>query len=237
VFNLCGYIDHSTYGDHGRDVFDVHFVGLMNLLDQVKGPSLKCFLQVGSSDEYGGAQSPQIETIREAAISPYSAAKVACTHLIQSLFKSESFPGVVVRPFLVYGPGQGMSRFVPQVISGCMNDVAFPVTEGKQLRDFCYVEDVVEGMLIAAVTPKALGEVINVASGVPISIRNVIELIISNTGKGTADWGSVKYRPGENMKLYADIGKAKKILKWQAKTSLKEGLMKTVNYYKSLQGY
>jgi len=234
VFNLCGYIDHSTYSENGRDVLDVHFVGLMNLLEQFSCSNLKGFIHVGSSDEYGGSPSPQNESMREAAISPYSAAKVAGTHLIQALAKSESFPGVIIRPFLTYGPGQGMSRFIPQVISGCLNDSTFPVSEGEQLRDFCYVEDVVEGMLLAATTQAALGEVVNIASGTPITVRNIIETVMEITGRGKPIWGAVEYRTGENMKLYADISKVKKLLNWRPKTSLYEGLVKTIKYYEGI---
>jgi len=237
VFNLGGYIEHSPYSEHGRDVMDVHYVGLLNLLGQINSSKLKCFVHIGSSDEYGGAPSPQNEALREAAISPYSAAKVAGTHLIQALARSEGFPGVVVRPFLTYGPGQDISRFIPQVISGCLNNTSFPVSEGEQLRDFCYVDDVVQGMLLAASTKAAFGEVINIASGIPVSVRSVIEAVKNIIGKGEPIWGAVEYRPGENMRLYADIDKAKKILKWQAKISLKDGLIKTANYYKSLQVY
>jgi len=236
VFNLGGYIDHSCYSERGRNVLDVHFVGLMNLLDQVCGPRLKCFVHVGSSDEYGNAPSPQNETMREAPISPYSAAKVAATHLFQALARSEKFPGVIVRPFLSYGPGQGLTRLIPQVINGCLKNISFPVSEGGQLRDFCYVEDIIEGMLLAGTSKSALGEVFNLASGEPVSVRDVIETVMDITGNGKPEWGAVKYRPSENMMLYADIAKAKKILKWQPKISLREGLLKTIDFYQVIQG-
>ena len=232
IFNFCGYINHAPYCKNGRDVIDVHFIGLLNLLDQVCGSQLKCFVNVGSSDEYGSNASPQNESMREDAISPYSVAKVAGTQLIQALAKTENFPGVVVRPFLVYGPGQNMSRFLPQVISGCLEDLDFPVSKGEQLRDFCFIEDIIDGILLAATKRGALGEVINLASGNPTSIRSIIEEIVNLIGSGRPQWGKLNYRIGENMELYADITKAKKILKWKPKITMKEGLKETINFYK-----
>ena len=232
IFNFCGYINHAPYCKNGRDVIDVHFIGLLNLLDQTCGSQLKCFVNVGSSDEYGSNVSPQNESMREDAISPYSVAKVAGTQLIQALAKTENFPGVVVRPFLVYGPGQNMSRFIPQVISGCLEDLDFPVSKAEQLRDFCFIEDIIDGILLAATKKDALGEVINLASGNPTSIRSIIQEIVNLIGGGRPQWGKLNYRIGENMELYADITKAKKILKWKPKITMKEGLKETIDFYK-----
>jgi nucleoside-diphosphate-sugar epimerase len=231
IFNLGGYIDHSPYLEGGRNVVDVHYTGMLNLLNQVFTPSLKKFVQIGSSDEYGNEPSPQSENLREAPISPYSAAKVGATHLIQALSRTEGLPGVVVRLFLVYGPGQNDRRFLPQIIKGCLDGKTFPTSSGKQLRDFCYVEDVVEGLILAAVSPKVVGHVINLASGIPIAIRDVIEKVVELIGNGHPDFGAYPYRPGENMKLYADVSLAHALLNWQATTSLEDGLGKTISWY------
>ena len=233
VFNSGGYIDHSPYQNGGRSVIDVHYVGVMNLIEEVWGPSLKRFIQIGSSDEYGSAAAPQKEVVRETPISPYSAAKTAATQLIQTLARSERFPGVVVRLFLAYGPGQDQKRFLPQIIRGCLEDQIFPASQGEQVRDFCYIEDIVEGLILSAVEPKAMGEVINIASGKPVSIRRVIEKVVELIGKGRPVFGAHPYRLGESMELYADISLAKRILQWEPKTMLNDGLSKTIEFYKN----
>ena len=140
VFNLGGYIDHIQYfKGGGRRVIENHFVGLLNIIDCIDIKNLKGFVQIGSSDEYGNAPSPQNETMREKPISPYSLAKVAASHFIQMLYRTEGFPGVVLRFFLVYGPGQDDKRFLPQIVKGCLSNTEFKTSEGKQLRDFCYI--------------------------------------------------------------------------------------------------
>ena len=96
------------------------------------------------------------------------------------------------------------------------------------MRDFCYVEDVVEAIFMALQTPEAQGEVINIASGVSFSIKAMIEKIQSIVGSGDPLFGKIPYRVGENMALYADISKAKALLDWSPKTPLDEGLKKTI---------
>ena len=79
---------------------------------------------------------PQCEELREQPISPYSLAKVASTHFLQMLQRTEGFPAVVLRLFLTYGPHQDNRRFLPQIIQACLRDDEFAVSDGHQLRDF-----------------------------------------------------------------------------------------------------
>ena len=86
--------------------------------------------------------------------------------------------------------------------------------------------------MIALTEKNCNGEVINLASGIPISIREIVEKIVKNVGYGKPQFGEIKYRAQENMKLYADIGKAKKLLNWEPKVKLETGLAKTITYYR-----
>lgn len=232
VFNLAGFINHVAYTDGGRSVINAHYLGLLNLIEALNRDQLKGFVQIGSSDEYGNASSPQSEDLREQPISCYSTAKVAATHFAQMLARHESFPATVLRFFLVYGPGQNEQRFLPQIVKGCLQDSRFATSAGKQLRDFCYIDDVVDALLAAATTEQAWGEVFNIASGEPVTIQSVIAKVRAQVGSGEPLFGEIPYRPGENMSLYADVSKAERILNWKAKTSLEDGLLKTIEYYK-----
>lgn len=232
VINLGGYIDHTDYFSGGRRVVETHLTGLFNLLDCLDIKKLKGFVQIGSSDEYGDAPAPQREDMREMPISPYSMAKTSASHLIQMLHRTEGFPGVVLRLFLVYGPGQDDRRFLPQIIKACLKNDEFKTSEGRQLRDFCYVEDAVDAMVGAAVSHSSRGRIINIASGIPVSIRDMINKVSGLIGGGKPLWGTYPYRKVENMALYADISLAKKILGWTPAISLDDGLQRTIEYYK-----
>lgn len=235
VFNLGGYIDHTAYFKGGRRLIESHFIGLMNLIDCLNKEELKGFVQIGSSDEYGNAPAPQKEYMRESPISPYSFAKTAASHFIQTLSNTEGFPGVVLRLFLVYGPGQDEKRFLPQIITAFLRNESVETTEGRQMRDFCYIDDVIDGIIKAAVSDEAKGQIINLASGIPISIRDMISKAVSLIGKGRAVFGARPYRHGENMELFADVSAAGKTLQWSPSVSVDEGLRKTIEYYKNQQ--
>jgi nucleoside-diphosphate-sugar epimerase len=237
VVNLSGYIDHSNYFDGGDKVIDVHFNGTRNLIECLDKKILRSFVQIGSSDEYGSNSAPQNENQRELPFSPYSFSKSASTLFLQMLFKAEGFPSVILRPFLVYGPGQGKNRFIPHVINECIKNSEFPVSPGLQLRDFCLVDDIVDSIILALDNDDAYGEVINIASGEPISIKDIVMKIQNIIGLGKPEFGAIKYRKGENMNLVADITKAKKILNWSPNASLNYGLKKTITYYTSNQSY
>jgi nucleoside-diphosphate-sugar epimerase len=229
VINLSGYVNHANYFNGGNEIFDTHFNGTVNLVECVNNKTLKNFIQIGSSDEYGSNISPQIEQMREKPISPYSCAKVAATHFLQMLHKTHKFPVIILRLFLVYGIGQKNNRFIPQVIEGCIKKKSFPVSSGNQIRDFCYIDDVVKAIISSLRNKKSFGEVINIASGNPVKIKHVINSIIKKVGFGKADFGKIKHRDFENMKLYADVTKAKKLLKWKPTTALDQGLDLIIN--------
>ena len=232
VINLSGYIDHSKFLDGGKQVINTHFDGVQNLLQVLDWKKLKRFVQIGSSDEYGSQVAPQSEKLRELPISPYSFAKVASTQLLQMLSRTENLPAVSLRLFLVYGSGQDNKRFLPQVIQGCLADSHFPASEGKQLRDFCYIDDIVRGIFLSLENDLVNGNIINLASGTPVTIRSIVEKVQEIVGKGNPDFGSLPYRVGENMELYADISKAKNILGWKPEITLENGIEEIVSEYR-----
>jgi nucleoside-diphosphate-sugar epimerase len=233
VVNCGGYVDHKLFSGGGRELLDSHFGGLLNLIELLDRDILKGFVNIGSSDEYGVAPAPQAEDLRESPISPYSSGKVAATHFLQMMHRTESFPVTTLRLFLTYGPGQDNRRFLPQIINGCLEDNSFPTSAGEQLRDFCYVDDTVKAIFAALLSTSAKGEVVNIASGQPVSIRHMIEKVCQLVGGGAPQFGSLPYRPGENMELYADISKARDLFGWRPATSLDAGLSRTIDWTRS----
>ncbi|MDC3171328.1 NAD-dependent epimerase/dehydratase family protein [Prochlorococcus sp. AH-716-E13] len=231
VVNLSGYIDHSDFFNGGVDVLNTHFGGLLNILKIIDLKNLKKIVQIGSSDEYGNLSSPQNEEMREDPVTPYALAKLSCTNLLQMLHKTQKLPIVILRLFLVYGEGQSLNRFLPQIINGCLNKQEFATSHGNQIRDFCYVSDIVDGIIATLDSDQVNGHILNLASGKPVLIKTVIEKIVSSIGSGEPQFGKIKYRLHENMSLYANISKAQKLISWKPKIDLDDGLKKTIKYY------
>ena len=235
VINSGGYINHSNYSKDGINAFDTHFNGVKNLIDSLEKNRIKRFIQLGSSDEYGNNLAPQNENQKEEPVSMYSCAKVTSNYFLQTLHKTENFPCVILRPFLVYGPYQGKDRFIPQIILGCIKNKKFSTSEGMQLRDFLFIDDFVDVVFMTLKNNNVLGEIINISSGIPVSIKKVINLIVDYLNSGQPQFGKIKYRDGENMQLYADISKAKTLLNWEPKVDLQTGIHKTIESIKSKQ--
>jgi len=235
VINLGGYINHSKFFNKGRSVIDNHFLSTMNLILSIKRKKLKRYLHAGTCDEYGENVSPIKESHKEDPITSYAFGKLASIKLLIMLYKTENFPSTILRFFLVYGPHQKNDRLVPQVINGCLNKENFPVSKGNQLRDFCYVDDVVNAIMLSLIRKKALGEIFNVGSGKPISVKFMISKISKIIKKGNPQFNKIPFRKNENLKLYPSINKIKRLLQWKPKTNLHQGLVKTIDYYKSIK--
>jgi nucleoside-diphosphate-sugar epimerase len=231
IVNSGGYINHSVFSSGGDEVLEAHFGGVVNLVKSINRTNLKRFINIGSSDEYGNTPAPQSELNRERPISPYSAGKAAATQFLQMLYLTERFPAVTLRLFLCYGPGQDRMRFLPHLISRCIANEQIEISPGEQVRDYCFIDDIVEAVFLSMANDDVNGKVFNIASGNPISIKQVVEKVTHIIGSGNPKFGAVPYRDGESMELYADVNLAKKVLSWSAKTSLSDGLTKTIAHY------
>ena len=231
IINCSGYIDHRNFLSGGKEIFKDHFESLCSLIKLSIELKVKTFVHLGSSDEYGKNKSPIKESVRESPQTPYALSKVTSTHFLQNYFKQGILNTVILRPFLVYGYQQSKERFLPFLIENCLNNREFKVSMGEQLRDYLYIKDFNMALIKALNNNDAYGEVINVASGIPISIKEVIGTVKEIIGKGKPIFEEVDYRKGESMELYANIEKAKKILKWEPKFDFRHSLKEVIACY------
>ena len=231
VVNALGYVDHSPFYAGGMEVIDVHFSSVLKQLKYIQRDALKKYIYIGSADEYGDRKIKSEETSREQPNSPYSFAKVAAGHLLQMLWHSEKFPVTIVRIFLTYGPEQGLNRFIPQVITDAANGLDIRTSPGEQVRDFCYIDDIVEGLTAIMESDNVSGHILNLASGQPVKVRDVVAIIAGHFD-ANVNFGARPYRPGEAMYQVADITKIKQLTAWKPKVSLEEGIEKTIKWYR-----
>ncbi len=232
IVNLSGYIDHSNFLNKGFDIYYSHTSSLLNVITNTIKCQPKAFVHIGSSDEYGNSASPQKECMRENPISPYSLAKVTCSHLAQMLYREHKYPITVLRPFLVFGPKQSTDRLIPYVINSCLNNQRFQISDGSQERDFIYISDFVDSIFIALLEPKCFGEILNVGSGTGRTIKSVVELIRSKIKGGEAVYGAYKSKKIENKSLIANLEKNKSLLKWEPVQTFENGIKLTIESYK-----
>tara|TARA_Y100000590_G_scaffold140338_1_gene160954 strand:- start:3090 stop:4010 length:921 start_codon:yes stop_codon:yes gene_type:complete len=230
VVNLGGYVDHSNK----KKTLKSHYEGCKNLTEIFLKKTPLAFVQMGSSLEYGNANSPQKENIKcrlKKIKSTYGKAKLLSSIHLINLFKKKKFPSTVLRLYLAYGPQQDVNRFLPIIINGCIKNEKFPCSKGVQLRDFIHVQDVISAIIKSLINKNARGQIINIGSGKPRKIRSVIEDVKKISKGGYPQYGTFKLRKFEILKLYPNIKKAKKIINWRPKISFKKGLRSTIKYY------
>ena len=229
VVNLAGYVDHSN-----RDrIIKSHYIGCKNLSTILLKTKIKKFIQVGSSIEYGKIRSPQLENKnnKQRTFSAYGEAKLKSTKFLLNLSKKFNFPVTILRLYLVYGPYQDANRVVPITILNAIKNKKFDCSNGLQLRDFTYIEDVIEAIIKTLKNRQSTGQIINIGQGKPVSIKRVINKICELLNSGKPQFGKIDLRKDEIMKLYPNILKAKKILNWKPRISLENGLKKTIKFF------
>ena len=234
IVNLAGYVDHSQK----KKTYRSHYLGCKNLTAIFTKKKPEAFVQIGSCIEYGNLKSPQKENYKfkpSLIKSIYGKAKLLSSMHLLDLFKKKKFPVTILRLYLAYGPKQDANRFLPIIINGCINNKKFPCSKGNQLRDFIHVNDVVRAIIKSLPNKNAKGKIINIGSGKPKKIINIIKQIKKITKGGHPEYGKIKFRKDEILELYPAINNAKKILNWEPKTSFNLGLAKTIKYYKTIK--
>jgi nucleoside-diphosphate-sugar epimerase len=195
--------------------------------------NIQKFIQIGSSVEYGKIKSPQSEKklSKKKIHSFYGASKLLSSIYLMNLYRKHNFPVIILRPYLVYGPNQDPNRIIPISILNSIFQKEFDCSNGKQYRDFLYIEDLVDGIIKSLKNKNLFGEILNIGQGKPIKLRRLISKISQMIGTGKPKFGKIKLRKDEIIKLYPKISKIKKLINWKPKTDLDRGLQKTINYY------
>ena len=232
VFHLAAYGVERPL-DGFDDAIRVNVYGTCNLL-RVVPKSLSAFVYTGTDFEYGPGEGLRTEKDLPRPTNYYAASKTAGWLTCCAFLATDRLPVVGVRPFLTYGPSQGIRRLLPSIVCGALRNEDIPLTRGVQVRDFVYVDDVVEGLIRAATTEGISGEIFNLGTGVGTSLQAMAEMILQIVGSTSKPlFGALPYRQGEIWDLRADISKSRTVLDWEPKTTVREGLWKTIEWYRA----
>jgi nucleoside-diphosphate-sugar epimerase len=199
-----------------QDCFDINVLQAIKLFENAKNAGIKYFLATGTYAEYGSNALLYDFIPPNAALAPlepYAASKAAFYQFMQAFIKSENLCGLYERVFSVYGEGQYLGNFWPQLKAAASSGKDFPMTAGEQIRDFIHVEEAVQLMIHEISKAKnhwIKGSLItkNLASGEPISLRAFAEnwWSIWKTG-GTLLFGAIPYRENEVMRFVPEVYK------------------------------
>ena len=127
---------------------------------------------------------------------------------------------------------------MPSFILACLLGRSVKLTPGWQKRDFIFIDDVIRALLkTVEFKNRAMGNIVNIGSGKELSLREVARIILSELGNPIKPkWGAIDYRENELFKCQADISKAKYLLHWHPEVNLREGISKTINWFRENSG-
>jgi UDP-N-acetylglucosamine/UDP-N-acetyl-alpha-D-glucosaminouronate 4-epimerase len=212
--------------------------GTLNVLIAARDAGVRRLVFAGSSSAYGNtATLPKHEGMPTEPLSPYALQKVVGEQYLRMFTRLYGLETVSIRYFNVFGPRQDPSSAYSGVISlfaTALLDGRAPTIygDGEQTRDFTYVTDVVEGVLMACDAPGVSGEVINVAAGGRVSLNRLFETMKGIIG-AQVEPDYVAPRAGDVRDSQADITKARRLLAFEPRVSLEEGLRRTVDWYRA----
>lgn len=241
VYHLAGQVDHIlSLSDPFPDI-DMNIKGTAVVMEALKhhNPGVR-LIYTGTRGQYG----PQVTlpVNEEAPTNPrgiYEISNLAAEKIIQVYNDIHGIRSVLLRLTNVYGPRAQMrhSRYgvVNWFIRLAIDDDTIKVFgTGKILRDFLYVEDCVDALLLSAVCEEAVGQIFNVGLDHPTNFVQLAEAIVRIAGTGRWEFApfSAERKAQEPGDFYSDISKIRRVTGWEPETSLEEGLRRTIDYYR-----
>lgn len=246
------HVDRSIDGP--REFIHTNIVGTFVLLEQVKNYWQKLygekkeefrFLHVSTDEVYGdlnGRDDFFSESTAYDPSSPYSASKAGSDHLVRAWFRTYQLPVLISNCSNNYGPCQFPEKLIPHIILNAIEGKKLPIYgDGKQVRDWLYVNDHVRALLTVVLKGK-VGETYNIGGNnevqnieVVTKICNILDKLIPERLKGLSSYNElityVQDRPGHDVRYAIDNTKIKSELGWEPKESFKSGMQKTVEWY------
>jgi nucleoside-diphosphate-sugar epimerase len=239
VYHLAAVVGVDQYLARPLDVIDVNVIGTRNVLEAAHRAGAKLIL-ASTSEVFG--KNPAVpwreddDRVLGSTSSTrwvYSSTKSVTEHLTFAFVRQLGLDATIVRFFNAYGPGQRPAYIVSRSVHRALNGESMVVyDEGTQTRCFTYVEDAVEGTILAATHPAARGEAFNIGSMLETTVGEVVGLIAELTGARTevidvdTDKKLVSYE--DLPRRIPDTTKARELLGWECTTSLRDGLAATI---------
>lgn len=227
VFHLAGDPRPSAPDADEARMVALHVDATVRVAEAALRAGARRVVALSTSDVYGLLASPHDPEAAEAPRTAYARSKARGDVELRRLHAERGLDVVILRPYSVYGPEQPEHAFVASLIEACAHDRPFPMTDGRQRRDFIHVRDVVEALLrAAAAPPKLAGCTLDVCTGVATPVLEVAELVARELGCqcGGPVPGALPRRADEADEHFGDPARTEARLGWRPKVSLGEGL-------------
>jgi nucleoside-diphosphate-sugar epimerase len=232
VVHLAGPAGVGMSFDEAPNYARVHVAGTATVLEACRRAGVARLVYASSAEVYGlPAADPVPEGHRLQARSPYAAAKIGAERFAESFALAFGLDVIVLRPFSIYGPSPSPESLIGTALRQARSGGPVVVADTRPVRDYCYVDDLVEAVLLAASAPVRGHHVFNIGSGVGSSVADVVGTILRLVGReAEIVVDPSRRRPGgaDILRLVADTRRAKAGLGWSASTPLEAGLRRMI---------
>ena len=217
-----------------RQLIETNFIGTFNLINACSEIDYKCFVNTGSSSEYGPKDSCMKETDICEPVNMYGITKLASTLYGRLIARVKGKPIITLRIFSPFGPYDDSSRLITYAVTNALQNRELNLADPNAVRDYIYIDDVLDLYIMCIdKADKCKGEVFNAGSGSETVISHVVNKIIEFTGsKSSIRWNAAAERSFDAKTWEADIKKASQCFNWYPKHSMEKGLKKTVSWFK-----
>lgn len=238
VFHLAALIG-IPFSYHSPDSYiSTNINGTLNILQACRDYDTEKVIITSTSEVYGTARYVPIDERHPLQPqSPYSATKIGADAIAESFYRTFNLPVTIARPFNTYGPRQSARAIIPTIITQLLNGCEeIELGSLHPTRDLNYVNDICRGFISLAKCEEAVGKAVNIGSGEEISIGNLAKLIIDQINpKARIATVDMRKRPekSEVERLVCDSTLIKEITDWSAKTTLSQGIAKTIEWFRN----
>ncbi len=237
VFHLASLIAIPYSYIAPMSFVNTNVLGTLHIMEACLQEGVERVIHTSTSEVYGTAKYVPIDEDHPLqGQSPYSASKIGADKVAESYYYSFNLPVAIIRPFNTYGPRQSARAIIPTIITQLLTNNKLKLGNLSAKRDLNYIDDTVEGFLKVATVSKAIGETINIGSNTEISIEELaykIMYIMNKKVPITIEETRKRPSDSEVWRLKADNRKAKKLLDWEPKFSLDNGLKHTIKWIKN----
>jgi len=234
IFNFAAYGGYSKQQDADL-IYKTNLLGTADLLEIASKKGFSAFINAGSSSEYGTNSAAPKENDELSPNSHYAVSKVASAYLTKYYGELVKLPVLNLRFYSVFGPYEEPDRLIHRLIEEALIGSLPPLVDPEISRDFVYVDDAVAAAILAASVgvKKMPGASLNIASGKKTSMREIVQLAKELLSvKKEPNWSQMPNRSWDLVQWYGNPALAKEVLGWEATTSLREGLTKTIEWTK-----
>lgn len=232
IFHLAAYGVNSAQKNY-LEALQVNVLGTINIVNAARTVGCEKIINLGSSSEYGDKSERIHENMTLEPVDIYGSTKAAATILAHQMSSESKMPIVTLRPFGVFGEGEDPHKLFGHIIQCMLKNQDVELTPCEQYRDYCYVGNIVDGMVAAALSPSINNHIFNIASGEVQQLKYFVNLIFKHMNTSNKPlYGAISYRKNERNCPFPDISKIKTFLLWEPSITLEEGIIRTIDWYK-----